>query len=107
MLKLFLKIIDEENIPQRAKIPVVIPIHKGRPWTQSSNYRPISLTSTIIKIVEALLLEQMKTFSDKFECIAPSHFGGRSQHSTIGPLIHIRDRILENETNRNRSFNLG
>ena len=73
---LFEKILDEECIPARAKISVVIPIHKGGSRAQTTNNRPISLLSPIMKIIEFLLLEQMKAFTDKYGCIAKSHFGG-------------------------------
>jgi len=47
--------LDDGNIPQDWKDGHVIPIHKKGSRVDVSNYRPVSLTSTICKIMEELL----------------------------------------------------
>ena len=49
------KSIDEGVIPNIFKLAYITPIHKGSSKLMPENYRPISLTSHIMKIFERVL----------------------------------------------------
>ena len=56
--------IDEGKIPDVLKLAYVTPIHKGGSKLKPENYRPVSLTSHIMKIFERVvkvrLLDHLK-----------------------------------------------
>jgi len=62
---LFRKILDEGVDPRDWKDANVIPIHKGGHRNTASNYRPISLTSQLCKVFEAIVRDEVVHFLDK------------------------------------------
>ena len=46
----FRKSLDEGVLPTSCKTAAVIPIHKGGDKSMPANYRPVSLTSVIVKV---------------------------------------------------------
>lgn len=46
-------------LPDDWKVAHVVPIHKGGPKKDVSNYRPISLTSILCKIIEHVFYSQI------------------------------------------------
>ena len=61
---LFNKIIKNENIPTSWKTSLLIPIYKGsgKPKSDPSSYRPVSLLPCLDKMFEKLLLDRFNTF---------------------------------------------
>lgn len=55
LLKIFNKIWKEENIPKEWEIGLILPIHKKGDAMECSNYRGITLLSTLMKILEKIL----------------------------------------------------
>ena len=56
---LFRKVLDEQEVPLDWKEANVIPIFKGGQRCAPSNYRPVSLTSQICKIFEAVVRDKV------------------------------------------------
>ena len=52
-------------IPQKLKFGSVIPIYKGGDKCDPKNYRPITLTSHIIKISEKIIVKKLVQFMDE------------------------------------------
>lgn len=98
-------IIKTGNYPDRLKVSRVVPIFKkGNPY-EPSNYRPISLLSTINKIVEKVLYKRLYNFLEKHSMIYKYQFGFRHDYSTTLALIEITDQIRQEIENKN--FTIG
>ena len=68
--------------PESLKISKVIPLYKKDDDTVISNYRPISLLSSISKLFEKAVLLQITNYFDNNHLINVSQYGFRKQHST-------------------------
>lgn len=83
--------------PQEFKESKVIPIKKPKkPPDCPSSYRPISLLSSISKILEKIIKIRLVDFMETNNIIPPQQFGFRSEHNTAHPLIRIRNLVNEN-----------
>ena len=65
----------------------VIPIFKKGSKHSPSNYRPISLTSLVGKILERLILNRINIFLDRQKILHPSQHGFRQGHSCQTQLL--------------------
>ena len=82
------------RVPTKLKIAKVIPIYKKKDRTNPDNYRPISLLSTINKIMEKLMYTRVIKFLNKHKILYAYQFGFRKDHSTTLAIIEIVDNIL-------------
>ena len=81
--------------PEKLKVAKVIPIHKRGSWNDISNYRPISLLSSITKILEKLIFKQLSTYLNEHKLLYDSQYGFRAGHSTELASIKLIDRITQ------------
>ena len=88
-------------VPQKLKIAKVTPVYKKDEKTDPGNYRPISLLSTINKIMEKVMYKRVLAFLNKFKILYKYQFGFREKHSTIQAVIEITDNILEELEKKN------
>ena len=65
----------------------------GKPATEVSSYRPISLLSVLSKLLEKLFIKQLKQIIDEKLLIPIHQFGFREQHSTLDQIHRITDVI--------------
>ena len=56
---LFQKSLDEGICPEEWKSANVTPIHKKGDRTEPSNYRPVSLTSQVCKVMESIIRDEI------------------------------------------------
>ena len=82
-------------MPDKLKIAKVIPIQKKKEKDIPGNYRPISLLSSINKILEKVICKRLTQFLDTHRIIFKYQFGFRKNHSTIQAVIEIADNIIE------------
>ena len=76
------------------KVTKAIPVFKTEgTLLDCSNYRPISLLSNIIKIIEKSLHKRLYSFLCKYNCIYINQLGFRKHHSKIHALIGITEHI--------------
>ena len=82
--------------PKCLKLAKVIPIFKGGNTQDLGNWRPISITPCIAKLIEKLVKKRLVSFLDKHNILSKYQFGYRSQHSTTHAILNICDNILNN-----------
>ena len=82
--------------PKCLKLAKVIPIFKGGNGQVLENWRPISITPCIAKLIEKLVKRRLVSFLDKHNILSKYQFGYRSQHSTTHAILNICDNILNN-----------
>ena len=92
-LKILLrKSLDEGVIPDIFKLANITPIHKGGAKTKPEQYRPVSLTSHIMKVFERVIKKKLLSHLIKHNLINEKQYGfvpGRSTQSQL--LAHYKD----------------
>ena len=79
---------DKGIIPASLKNQFVAPVFKKGAKTDPANYRPVSLTSHIIKIFERVIRSQLVSYLESNNLISTKQHGFRKGQSTGSQLIH-------------------
>lgn len=96
LLKIYNHIWLNNVFPQLWKTATVIPIPKpGKDQSNSYNYRPISLTCNLCKILEKIINKRIRWFLESQHLIKDNQFGFRTGHSTTSHLISTTTIIQE------------
>ena len=82
--------------PLEWKIAKVIPIHKNNEKDELNNYRPISILSTISKVIERLIYNQLYEYLSKNELLSKCQSGFRHFHSTTTSLLDAANEWYAN-----------
>ncbi|KAL5251988.1 hypothetical protein ACHWQZ_G014955 [Mnemiopsis leidyi] len=93
---LWSKSFESGTVPSFYKNSFVCPLYKKGSHATASNYRPVSLTSHIIKIFERFIRKQMVHYLESNNLLCGQQHGFRSGHSCLTQLLHHFDDILEN-----------
>ena len=88
------KSLDLGKIPSLTEDALVSPIHKGDSRALPNNYRPISLTSHIIKVFERMLRKQLIDHLEDNNMMNPNQHGFRSGRSCLSQLLAQYDLVL-------------
>ena len=83
------KCMDESYIPPRLKRSIITPIHKGKGDSRAipANYRPVALTSHIIKLFEKILRKNIVKHMNENNLFNDSQHGFRSGRSCLSQLL--------------------
>ena len=93
------KSMETGEIPDMFKKAIVMPIFKGGDDLDPKNYRPVSLTSHIVKIMERIIKTEIMVYLDNNNLINDIQHGFRSGRSTVSVLLsHYHDIINALET---------
>ena len=84
---LFTQSLSNSRIPKIWKVAFVRPLFKKGLCSLPSNYRPISLTSVIGKVMEKLLVNSMMLFLQSNHVISKNQFGFMLRRSTCSQLL--------------------
>ena len=87
--------LDSGNIPNVLKLAHIIPLHKGGNRAEPSNYRPISLTSHLIKTMERVVRAEMVSYLEFHMLMDPRQHGSRVGRSTLSQLLVHQDEVLK------------
>ncbi len=88
------KSLDTGEIPKLLKHGLITPIYKSGPKTEPKNYRPVALTSHIIKIFERILVKQLTNYLSEHSLYNEGQHGFRSGRSCVSQLLQHRMNIL-------------
>ena len=83
-------------VPKVYKNQVITPAHKKASKAEAENYRPISLTSHIIKIIERVIRKQIVTHLIRNNIISKNQHGFQKHRSCFTQLMPHVDIILLN-----------
>ena len=92
--------------PDLMKLAEVIPLYKGKSRESETNYRPISLLTTMSKIVEKIVYSRVYKFLTKTGQICESQYGFRSNHSCEHAVAHVIGSILKNLENKKSTISV-
>jgi hypothetical protein len=81
--------------PRELKIANVIPIFKSSSPEEITNYRPVSLLTTLSKIYERAFYTRLLNFLNEQKILFKSQFGFREKCSTVMAIINLLDRIID------------
>ncbi len=90
------KSFETGQIPQEYKNQLIIPLHKKGLKTKPANYRPVSLTAHIIKILERIIRKVIVSFFEKNKLFNETQHGFRNQRSCSTQLLSHVNSILAN-----------
>ena len=87
--------IEHRIFPDRWKIAKITPIPKVKNPTRLKDYRPISLLSTLSKIIEKLVSTQMREYFLGKKLLNPFQSAYKENHGCPTALLHISDYIYD------------
>ena len=87
--------LQEEIVPLEWKEANIIPLFKKGSRNKSVNYRPVSLTSVICKLLEAIIRDHMMDFLIKHKLINPSQHGFLKARSCLTNLLCYLEEITK------------
>ena len=86
--------IEGSTFPSKAKIATILPFFKKNDRSNKSNYRPVSILSSISKIFERVIKDQLTKFVDKL--LSPYVSAYRTHYSCQHVLIRLLEEWREN-----------
>ncbi|MFZ2539900.1 MAG: reverse transcriptase domain-containing protein [Oscillospiraceae bacterium] len=95
LAKIFNRALKTETFPSEWKKANVLPIFKHGERHSVSNYRPISLLSSVSKIFERVIYNKIYEHCLKYNILTIKNSGFKKLDSTINQLIHITNLIYE------------
>ena len=81
------------TVPQKMKIAKVVPIFKKGQKDSVNNYRPISLLTSISKVLDRLVYTRTLKFLVNCKILNDTQFGFRKNHSTTHALLTFIDKV--------------
>ena len=81
--------LKEGIVPFEWKEANIIPLFKKGSRNKSVNYRPVSLTSVICKLLETIIRDHMMDFLIKHKLINPSQHGFLKAKSCLTNLLYV------------------
>lgn len=89
------KSIKTNKVPQIWKAANITCIHKGGDKSKAINYRPVSLTSILAKLMERIIRWYLVQYLELNNAFPDSQHGFRSGRSTISQLLEHYENIIQ------------
>ena len=86
-------------VPKQYKNQIITPVHKKSSKAEPANYRPIALTSHVIKIFERIIRKHLVAHLEKNKLICSNQHGFSKHRSCLTQLLVHIDIILKNLQN--------
>ena len=102
LLDIFQQSYETGDIPALWKLGLITPVHKGGSSSTPANFRPVSLTSHLMKTMERVVRENLVRHMDIFDKMDKNQHGSRKGRSTLSQLLEHHSEIVESlENNQN------
>ena len=82
-------------IPAQMKMGTITPIFKGGSRSEPKNYRPVTLTSHIIKLFERVIVEKIMKYMDEKGLFNSRQHGFRKNRSCLSQLLQHYQSLLD------------
>ena len=82
------------KIPNDLKLGLIIPVHKSGPRTEAKNYRPITLTSHLIKVNERIITKKLIGYLEEKSLLNNRQHGFRKRRSCLSQLMDHYQSLL-------------
>ncbi|CAL4061280.1 unnamed protein product [Meganyctiphanes norvegica] len=92
---IYQKSLDEGICPDEWKSANVTPIHKKGDRTDPSNYRPVSLTSQVCKVLESIIRDKIMEHLTENNLLNDAQHGFREGRSCLTNLLEILESWTE------------
>ena len=92
---LFRKFLKDGDLPHLMKLAFVIPVHKGGSRGEPVNFRPVSLTSHLMKTLERVIRKVVVNHLEVHKKLNPNQHGFRFQRSCLSQLLDHHDKVLQ------------
>lgn len=94
ILTLYNLILREARYPERWRTAIIIPIPKPNKDSKNpTNYRPISLTCCLSKLLEKIINIRLMWYLEKYNLISNVQTGFRANKSTTDNIVKLQDHI--------------
>ena len=87
--------LNQGVIPPDLLLAQICPIHKGGSRAVPANYRPVALTSHLIKVFERVVRRALIQYLESTGKIPDNQHGFREKRSTLTQLLSHWDNVLE------------
>ncbi|CAG5041018.1 unnamed protein product, partial [Parnassius apollo] len=91
---------DKGVLPYLWKTALVTPVYKKGNKLDPANYRPISLTSVVCKVIEKIIVKHMRQFLNKQQTIGKQQHGFYPHRSTISSLMSCLSSWVNSQNDR-------
>ena len=99
--EIFKTSLQEGTVPNDWKLANIVPSHKKGSKSSPENYRPISLTSVVSKIMEKLVRDKIMEHMEGNNLFTKHQHGFRKGYSCVTQLIDVCDKWTEELDNKN------
>jgi len=87
--------LQSHNVPNAWRKAQVTPIFKKGSKRQCANYRPVSLTVILCKVLESFIRDEIMQHMESNDLFAPHQHGFRSKRSCVTQLLEVVDHWSE------------
>lgn len=96
VLSIFQNSVEQGQLPSQWRHAKIIPLKKPdkADYTIAKAWRPISLLSTLGKLLESVVAERLSYVVEKHGLLPTNHFGARKQRSAEQALVLLQEQIL-------------
>ena len=82
-------------VPKCYKNQQITPIFKKGSKTKAANYRPVAITSHVIKIMERVIRKKLVTFFERNSILNSNQHGFRKNRSCLTQLLfHVQNILI-------------
>ena len=97
ILRYYNQLWENHLFPEAWRHAIVVPVPKpGKDPSDPTNYRPISLTSSLCKLMEKIVNNRLNWYLKKNKLITATQFGSIKNRSTLDSLTNIEFYIRKN-----------